>query len=201
MPPTSWWRRIDRHALELTVGVALLGVGLATLFPLLAAIGLIPPVDTREVTIDDRAQTPPLASGGTSLRGTHQAELAVSDPGLWDRILLAGPQIAWGVLTIVVLTLLMRMAETFRADGDVFVPRNTRRLYGIALTLIVTATLVPALEVLTTIALISGTSLEPAVNVTYDLPVATLLLGILVAALAGAFGHGARLRADTEGLV
>ncbi|MGP4021979.1 DUF2975 domain-containing protein [Actinomadura sp. 3N407] len=201
MSPTSWWRRIDRHILELTVGVALLGVGLATLVPLLAVTGLFPPVDTREVTIDDRARIPHPASGGTSLRGTHQAELTVGDPRLWDRILLAGPQIVWGVLTIVVLTLLMRMAETFRADGDVFVPRNTRRLYGIALTLILIATVVPALEALTTIALVSGTPLEPAVNVTYTLSAATLLLGVLVAALAGAFGHGARLRADTEGLV
>lgn len=186
---------------ELTVGVALLGVGIATLIPLLAVTGLIPPVDDREVTIGDRAQVPHLAADGLSLRGTRQAELAVGDPGLWDRILLAGPQIVWGVLTIVVLTLLMRMAETFRADGDVFVPHNTRRLYGIALTLLLIATVGPALDALTTIALITGTPLEPAVNVTYDFSAATFLLSVLVAALAGAFGHGARLRADTEGLV
>ncbi|TDC76112.1 DUF2975 domain-containing protein [Actinomadura sp. 7K507] len=200
MRATSWLRRLDRHGLELTIGLALLGFGVTALFPLLGVIGLIPPADAREVDIDTRAQVPDLSSGGMSLRGTHHAELTVGDPGLWDRVLLSGPGIVQAILIIVVLTLLMRMATTFQ-DGDVFVPQNTRRLSGISFTLLLAALVVPALDTLTTIALVGGTPLEPAVETGYTLSGLLLLLAFLAAALAGAFGHGARLRADTEGLV
>ncbi|MCP9979591.1 DUF2975 domain-containing protein [Actinomadura madurae] len=99
-----------------------------------------------------------------------------------------------------ILSILMRMAATFRT-GDVFVPANIRRLYAIAVTLLVTATAVPALDMITTEALISGTPLTGTVTSSYTLQTSTVILSILVAALAGAFGHGTRLRADTEGLV
>lgn len=43
--------------------------------------------------------------------------------------------------------------------------------------------------------------LTGTVTSSYTLQTSTVILSILVAALAGAFGHGTRLRADTEGLV
>ena len=200
MSLTTWMRRLDRRALELVIGIALLVVGLAALFPLLGVTGLIPAADAREVEIDTRTAAPGPSSGGISLRGTHHAELAVSDPGLLDRILLSGPVIVQAILIIVILTFLMRMAATFR-DGEIFVPQNTRRLYWIAFTLLLTAFAVPALDTVTTIALVSGTPLEQTVSNSYTLPGVPVLLALLTAALAGAFAHGARLRADTEGLV
>ncbi|MCP9950343.1 DUF2975 domain-containing protein [Actinomadura madurae] len=201
MTTRSPWTRIDSHALELTLGLALLLVGLfQALFPLLGVTGPFPPIDTRDVRIDRTAEVPPLRSGGTTLQGTNDAELAVADPALWDRVLLATPQIVHAALIIVILSILMRMAATFRT-GDVFVPANIRRLYAIAVTLLVTATAVPALDMITTEALISGTPLTGTVTSSYTLQTSTVILSILVAALAGAFGHGTRLRADTEGLV
>ncbi|SFN90467.1 DUF2975 domain-containing protein [Actinomadura madurae] len=201
MTTRSPWTRIDSHALELTLGLALLLVGLfQALFPILGVTGPFPPIDTRNVRIDKAAEVPPLRSGGTTLQGTNDAELAVADPTLWDRVLLATPQIVHAALIIVILSILMRMAATFRT-GDVFVPANIRRLYAIAVALLVTATAVPALDMITTEALISGTPLTNAVTSSYTLQTSTVILSILVAALAGAFGHGTRLRADTEGLV
>ncbi|URM95898.1 DUF2975 domain-containing protein [Actinomadura madurae] len=201
MTTRSPWTRIDSHALELTLGLALLLVGLfQALFPLLGVTGPFPPIDTRDVRIDRTAEVPPQRSGGTTLQGTNDAELAVADPALWDRVLLATPQIVHAALIIVILSILMRMAATFRT-GDVFVPANIRRLYAIAVTLLVTATAVPALDMITTEALISGTPLTGTVTSSYTLQTSTVILSILVAALAGAFGHGTRLRADTEGLV
>lgn len=67
--------------------------------------------------------------------------------------------------------------------------------------LLLIATVVPALEVVTTTALVSGTPVEQAVVITYRLSGVTVLLSFLAVALAGAFAHGTRLRADTEGLV
>jgi hypothetical protein len=198
---TARWTRIDSHVLELTIGLGLLLVGLfRALFPLLGVTGPLPPIDTRDVDLSTTAQVPNLTSGGTTLRGTHHAELAVTDPTFWDRVLLAAPQLAQAALIMVILSLLMRMAATFRA-GDVFVPENTRRLYVISVALLLTGTAVPALDMLTTDALISGTPLTDAVASGFTLSASTVLLSILVAALAGAFAHGTRLRADTEGLV
>jgi hypothetical protein len=199
MHATSWLRRLDRHGLELTLGLALLAVGLTALLPLLRIAGLTP-AEAREVDIDTRTQAPGLSSGAMSLRGTHHAELTIDDPGLMDRVLLAGPKIVQAIPVLVVLTLLMRMAKTFQ-DGDVFVPQNTRRLYAIAFALMLTAFVVPALDTVTTIALVSGTPLEQTVDTGYTLPGIPLLLAFLTTALAGAFAHGTRLRADTEGLV
>ncbi|WP_433477067.1 DUF2975 domain-containing protein [Spirillospora sp. CA-142024] len=195
------WTRVDSHVLELVIGLGLLLVGLfQALFPLLGVTGPLPPIDTREVRLDTAAQVPHLQSGGATLRGTHQAELAFTDPALWDRVLFAAPQIVHAGLILVILSILMRMATTFRT-GDVFVPANVYRLYGIAVALILTGTAVPALDTITTEALISGTPLTKEVVSGYTLSASTVVLSILVAALAGAFGHGTRLRADTEGLV
>ncbi|XRQ05213.1 DUF2975 domain-containing protein [Actinomadura welshii] len=194
-------QRLDRHSLELVIGVALLGVGLTVLFPLLGVVGLIPPTDTRAVELDDRTRAPGGTTGETSLRGTHDAELVVSDPALLDRVLLTGPEIIQGILILVVLTLAMRIATTLRADGAIFVPQNPRRLYGIAVTLLLTATLVPGLDVVTTMALVNGTPLDATVEIAYQLSGTTLLLSFLAAGLAGAFAYGTRLRDDTEGLV
>ncbi|GAA0551459.1 DUF2975 domain-containing protein [Actinomadura livida] len=201
MKTTSWWRTLDRHSLEGIISLGLLGVGLSILFPFLGVTGLIPPTETREVHLDDRAQVTAPSADGMTLQGTHQAELTVSDPGLLDRVLLVGPQIVQGILVLAILTLIMQIATTFRADQEIFDRRNTRRLFAVAATLLVTATFVPALDVLATTVLVSGTPMEQAVEISYELSALPVLLSFLAAGLAGAFGYGTRLRADTEGLV
>lgn len=86
------WTRIDSHALELTLGLALLLVGLfQALFPLLGVTG---PFPDRHPGRPNRQNSggATLRSGGTTLQGTNDAELAVADPALWDRVLLATPR-------------------------------------------------------------------------------------------------------------
>jgi hypothetical protein len=201
MTQATRWTRLDSRILELAIGLGLLLVGLfQALFPILGVTGPLPPIDTRDVHLRTAAQVPHLASGGTALRGTRHAELAVSDPGLGDRVLLAAPEVVRAALVLVVLSLLMRMAATFRT-GDVFVPANVRRLFTISIAVLLLGTAAPALDMLTTNALVGGTPLEPAVEIGFTVQASTVLLSLLIAALAGAFGHGARLRADTEGLV
>ncbi|MEU8125540.1 DUF2975 domain-containing protein [Spirillospora sp. NPDC049024] len=201
MAPKTLWTRFDSRVLELAIGLGLLLVGLfQVLFPILGVTGPFPPIDTRDVRLDTTAQVPHLASGGATLRGTHHAELAVSDPGLWDRVLLAAPEVARGVLIIVILSLLMRMAATFRS-GDVFVPANIRRLFTISIAVLLLGTAAPALDMITMNALVGGTPIEPVIEIGFTVQASTVLLAILIAALAGAFGHGARLREDTEGLI
>ncbi|MEV3919848.1 DUF2975 domain-containing protein [Actinomadura coerulea] len=195
------WTKFDSRFLELVIGLGLLLVGLfQALFPILGVTGPFPPIDTRDVDLRSTAQVPRLASGGTVLRGTHHAELAVGDPGLWDRVLLAAPEVLRAALIIVILSVLLRMAATFRT-GDVFVPANVRRLFAISTAVLLLGIAAPAFDMLTTNALVSGTPLEDAVEIGFTVRASTVLLAVLIAALAGAFGHGARLRADTEGLV
>lgn len=105
-----------------------------------------------------------------------------------------------GASVCTVLCLLMRMAQTIR-EGDVFVPANVRRLLLIALAVLLAGMVVPLLDMLTTDALVGGTSLEPAVVLTYTPSTTAMLLSLLIAVAADAFQHGARLRADTEGLI
>lgn len=195
------WTKIDSRFLELLIGLGLLLVGLfQALFPILGVTGPFPPVDTRDVDLRSTARVPDLGAGGTVLRGTRHAELAVGDPGLGDRVLLAAPEVLRAALIIAILSILMRMAATFRT-GDVFVPANVRRLFAISTAVLLLGTAAPALDMLTTNALVSGTPIEDAVEIGFAVRADTVLLAILIAALAGAFGHGARLRADTEGLV
>ncbi|MFD0685210.1 DUF2975 domain-containing protein [Actinomadura fibrosa] len=196
------WTRFDHHVLEglLGLGVLLAGV-FGALVPLLGVTGPLPAADTRMVDIDGRAQVPGSpASGGMVLRGTHHAELALSDPDFGERLLLAGPGIVRSLLIAWVLYTLMRMAQTLR-QGDVFVPANTRRLGRVAAGVLLVGTAVPLLDTLTTDGLVGGTPLDPAVRDVYAPSLGAVLLALLVFAAAGAFGHGTRLRADTEGLV
>ncbi|MBO2447780.1 DUF2975 domain-containing protein [Actinomadura barringtoniae] len=204
MSGKAWlsWSRIDGRALEAVLGLALLLVGLfGALFPLLGVTGPFPPVDSREVRIDDLTQVPGAASAGdVTLRGTHTGELAFSHPDFIERLLLALPGLVQTLLLLVMLELLLRMARTLR-DGDVFVAQNARRLGVVAVALAVTGTLVPLVTTVTTDLLVSGTDVASAVPVSYELSVPYVLLALLVAATAEAFRQGTRLRADTEGLV
>ncbi|TDC57891.1 DUF2975 domain-containing protein [Actinomadura sp. GC306] len=199
MKTTPWWRALDRHSLEGIIGLALLGVGLSILVPILGVLGVLSP--TREVRLNAPAQVTAPSADGMTLQGTHQAELTLNDPGLMDRVLLAGPEIIQGILILAILTLIMQITMTFRGEGDIFDRRNTRHLYRIAALLLVTATLVPGLDVAATNILVTGTPLAQAVEINYEISGIEALLSLIAAALAGAFGYGTRLRADTEGLV
>ncbi|WP_433177046.1 DUF2975 domain-containing protein [Actinoallomurus sp. CA-150999] len=200
--PWQMWSRSDNRALEAVLGLALLLVGLSgVLLPILRVTGPLPPAHTREVELDDVTRSPAvIASGGASLRGTRTGELAFAHPDLTERLLLVLPGVTRALLLLVILELLRRMVRSLR-DGDVFIAQNTRRLGVIAVAVLVLATLIPLVDTVTTTILVSGTQLSSKVPIAYELSGPYVLLALLLAAAAEAFRQGARLRADTEGLV
>ncbi|MGX9886766.1 DUF2975 domain-containing protein [Streptomyces sp. NPDC002276] len=206
MSTKSWWSRTDNRLLEVALGLAaLLDVVFGVLLPVLGVIGLIDPVDTREVRAETATRIPDtvtdaVAGHGMTLTGTHRADLAFAHPDLGQRLLLALPDVVGGLLLLLVLVLLTRMAGTLR-DGDVFVPRNARRLSVIGLTVLVQAVLSPVLPAFTTQALVSGTPMAEQIPFSVTFTGEYVLLAFLILALGEVFRRGTKLRADTEGLV
>ncbi|MEU6237599.1 DUF2975 domain-containing protein [Kitasatospora sp. NPDC047058] len=202
MNNTSWSTRVTDHILELALGLALLTVGLVRI--LLPGLGIVTPfgpANTREVLLDSAARLPgDVTTGAVTLRGSGHAELAFTDPGLGQRLLLVLPELANGLLVVAILFILLRMARTFR-DGDFFVPQNTRHITLVALVLLLTGTLVPLLEMTTTNLLARGLPMADAIAPAHGFAVQPVFLALLAGAAAAAFRAGTRLRADTEGLV
>jgi hypothetical protein len=206
MGTKSWWSRTDSRLLEATLGLAALLAGVfGVLLPGLGAVGLIDPMDTREVETDTAARMPgtvtdTMAAHGITLTDTYQADLVFADPDLGQRLLLVLPQIIGSLLLLVILTLLLQMTRTLRG-GDVFVPENARRLSVIGLTVLVQAALTPALSAITTEMLVSGTPAADHIPFSATFTGENFLLASLILALGEVFRLGTKLRADTEGLV
>ncbi|MCD9877046.1 DUF2975 domain-containing protein [Streptomyces guryensis] len=202
MGTKSWWNRTDNRLLEAALSLAALLAGVfGVLLPVLGVVGLIGPVDTREVKVETTTRVPDaVARHGLTLTGTHQANLVFAHPDLSQRLLLALPDVIGSLLLLLVLTLLLQMARTLRG-GDVFVPSNARRLSAIGLTVLVQAVLSPVLPALTTAALVNGTPMADQVPSSITFTGEYVLLAFLILALGEVFRRGTKLRADTEGLV
>ncbi len=202
MGTKTWWSRTDGRVLELGLGLALLLVGLfGVLIPVLGVTGPLGPMDTREVTIEGTTRAPGTGMGeAVRLGGSRQAEVTIASPDFQQRLLLALPEIVGSLLLMLILGLLFRMARRLR-EGDVFVPENVRRLSVIALAVLAIGVFGPLVQAGTTAMLVRGTSVADMVPFSYTISFACLLLAFLIAALAEVFRRGARLRADTEGLV
>lgn len=206
MGTKSWWNRTDSRLLDAALGLAaLLDAVFGVLIPALGVAGLIDPVDTREVTPETATRVPgtvtdAVAGHGMTLTGTHRADLVLAHPDLGQRLLLALPDVVGSLLLLLVLVLLLQMTRTLR-DGDVFVPKNARRLSVIGLTVLVQAVLSPVLPSLTTEALVSGTPMADQVPFSVTFTGEYVLLAFLILALGEVFRRGTKLRADTEGLV
>ena len=206
MGTKSWWNRTDSRLLEAALGLAaLLDAVFGVLIPALGVVGLIDPVDTREVKPETATRVPgtvtdAVAGHGMTLTGTHRADLVLAHPDLGQRLLLALPDVVGSLLLLLVLVLLLQMTRTLR-DGDVFVPKNARRLSVIGLTVLVQAVLSPVLPSLTTEALVSGTPMADQVPFSVTFTGEYVLLAFLILALGEVFRRGTKLRADTEGLV
>ncbi|AVZ73956.1 DUF2975 domain-containing protein [Streptomyces lunaelactis] len=202
MSTKSLWSLIDSRLLEWGLGLALLLAGLfGVLFPILGATGPFDPMDTREVWLEGTTRVPDATTGGVvTLNGTHQAEVVIADPNLRQRLLLALPRITTSLLVILILVLLLRMARTLRG-GDVFAPENARRLNIIGMTVLVLGCFGPPMEAFTTQLLVSGTPVAERVGFSLTVSAAPVLVAFLILALGEVFRRGAKLRADTEGLV
>lgn len=206
MGTKSRWGQTGHRSLEAALGLATVLAGVfGVLVPALGVVGLVDPVDTREVKVETTTRVPgtvtdAAAGHGVTLTGTHQADLVFSHPDLGQRLLLALPQIIGSLLLLLILVLLLQMARTLR-DGDVFVPKNAGRLSVIGLVVLVQAVLSPVLPALTTQALVSGTSMADQIPFSAAFTGQYVLLAFLILALGEVFRRGTKLRADTEGLV
>ncbi|MBT2510845.1 DUF2975 domain-containing protein [Streptomyces sp. ISL-98] len=202
MRTKSWWSRTDNRLLEGGLALAILLVSLfGVLLPVLGVTGPFDPIHVREVAIDGTTQLAgPVTEGQVSLVGTRNADLVLDDPDALQRLLLALPEIVDSLLIVLILSLLLRMAHTLR-DGDVFVPQNARRLRIIGVTALLLGYAVPLLTAATTDALVSGTPAAEEIPFSYTVSGLPVLAALLILALAEAFTRGAKLRADTEGLV
>ncbi|MFF2652078.1 DUF2975 domain-containing protein [Streptomyces sp. NPDC058045] len=206
MGTQSWWSRTDNRFLEgALVVAAVLAAIFGVLLPALGVAGAIDPMDTREVQIGTATRVPGSVTEGTgghgmTLTGTDHADLTIAHPGLGERLLLALPEVVGSLLLLVILGLLIQMARTLR-DGDVFVPRNARRLSAIGIIVLVQAILSPILPTITTALLVRGTPMAAEIPVSATFTGEFVLLAFLILALGEVFRRGTRLRADTEGLV
>ncbi|MFJ3640096.1 DUF2975 domain-containing protein [Streptomyces sp. NPDC090108] len=200
-----WWNRTDSRLLEVLLGLAvLLDAVFGVVLPVLGVTGLIDPVANREVEVGTVSRLTGTVSDpaghGMTLNGTRRAELVLAHPDLGQRVLLVLPDVIGSLFLLLVLILLFQMARTLRG-GDVFVPRNARRLTVIGLTVLVQAVLSPVLPTLTTALLVRNTAVAERIPFTITFSGEYILLALLLLALSEVFRRGARLRADTEGLV
>lgn len=198
----DYWSRIDDRALEALLGAALALVALFGLLqPLFSVLGAGDPTTARTVVITQAAVTPGAAAGGDlTLTGTRQAELALRDPDITQRILLDTPGILASALTLLAIFLLVRIVRTLRA-GEPFVPPNARRIRVIAAIVLVVGVLGPVAEAITTQLLVRGSPVAELVAFEMRINAMPFVAGLLIAALAEVFARGTRLRQDTEGLV
>ncbi|WP_328355613.1 DUF2975 domain-containing protein [Streptomyces sp. NBC_00445] len=206
MGTKSWWSGSDSRLLEAALGLAAVLVGVfQVLIPALGVVGVIDPMNTREIEAATTTRvadtvTDAVVGHGMTLSGTHQADLVFTGPDLGQRLLLALPQIIDGLLLLLILAVLLQMARTLRG-GDVFVPMNARRLSVVGLTVLVQTTLAPVLLALTTQILVSGTPMADQIPSSATFTGEYVLLALLILALGEVFRRGTKLRADTEGLV
>lgn len=146
------------------------------------------------------------ARGDVTVEGTGRMVITFHDPSAAERLLLVAPALLTTLAIGLVAYLLLRMALT--ADrGDLFTTANVRRMYAIALTVVIAPMVVLLAET------VAGAELERR-TVESDAPVLfaltfglqggvvpLVLVGLLLAALAEAFRRGTRMREDVEGLV
>ncbi|AXG82268.1 DUF2975 domain-containing protein [Streptomyces paludis] len=197
------WDRTDGRALEwlLGLGAALVAV-FSVIIPLLGVFGVLDGGASSRI-VGLRSATTAQDTGGAdgmTLTGTHQAELSFAQPDLAQRTLLVLPELFTGVMLLVIAYLLFCTVRTVRT-GDPFVPANARRVAGIAGAVLAMGVTGPVLDMITTAQLVGGTVADQHVVAEGTFSAAPILLGLLIAALSEVFRRGARLRADTEGLV
>jgi hypothetical protein len=181
--------------------------------PLFVFFGLLAATGERRVTwVDQRWSSEGEAPGvaqqaepGTSLAVEGHVKYVVDEasPWLWIVSLLPGLLLALAVSTVALLLLRM-MRETYA--GRPFSASGARRLRRVAAVVAGAAVLVPMLQAVSAHAIATQVlpSEAPGLLDRWDLLSGTvpwLVVALLVLAVAEAFGIGARLADDVDGLV
>ncbi|WP_017572662.1 DUF2975 domain-containing protein [Nocardiopsis halotolerans] len=208
------WSRADSVLLRYVLVVFLGAQAVHALFLVVWGAGFVAADTSAGLNVLTRplpSDTPPppvdvATHGDVTVEGVENMVLTFHDPSVAERLLLVAPELLTALAAGLVGYLLLRMAMTL-AKGDPFIPANVRRMFAIALTVIVCAFLVPLTEALTGAELAYRVvETDTAVTLTLSLSLdggilPLVLVGSVLAALAEVFRRGTQLRADVEGLV
>jgi hypothetical protein len=198
--PLSRWGRTDSRALQGLLGLAFVVIAVTGLvLPLLTLAGATGARIEQDVRVTG-AEAVLAQADRVTLSVAESAQLSFTDPSLGQRVLLVLPTLVVSLLILAGIYLVFLIARTLCA-GEPFTPRNPRRLYGVAVLIVVGTVVDGLLTAICTDQLVAGTSLAERVPFRVDIPLTPFAVAFLVAAVAEAFRIGVRLRADTEGLV
>lgn len=127
--------------------------------------------------------------------------VAIAEPTTSQRVLVSLPGALGAVAVLIVVRLLLGLLGNLRDEP--FTAQNVRRLRGIALVVGIGAVVVSLVESVCDFLLADPGALGEGVQRTFELslPIGFLAVMLVIAAIAEAFRHGARLREDVDGLV
>ncbi|WP_304451103.1 DUF2975 domain-containing protein [Nocardiopsis sp. YSL2] len=211
--PTLRWSRADTLATHL---ILVLGIGLsvlgATAQLLWVALGIGSGTSSGAVTatrpdgVPEPRTEAPTSAQDVTVTDTGRMVIEFHDPTAWERFLIAAPGLLGVSATLLVLLMVWSLVRGLGA-GDPFVPANARRVYVIALTVLIGSVVVPTVAAVCENVL-RGRALESdeiafsfVVFGEGGISLPLVLTGFLLAALAEVFRRGTALRADVEGLV
>jgi hypothetical protein len=142
-----------------------------------------------------------LPSGVSLQVAPGDVSLTAWDSTLVEQALARAGYVVLGLACLVVALLLRRVLVGLER-GDPFSPGNARRISLVAVTIAVTAVVVPTLNALAAAEVIRRLGLDPGtVAWHWNLDLAALLAAALVLAVAESFRRGELLRDDVAGLV
>ena len=171
---------------------------------------LLPAYDDMIPTVVDQPEGAPNTVPGVepvrddvTVSGTGDMVLTFSDPSTWERFMIALPVLLRLATGFIVFYLLLKLVKSLGA-GDPFNPRNARRVYGIAITVLAATVLGAVTDGFTAVRLQQAAVGESSLLFSLHLDSGTfsgLFIGFLLVALAEVFRRGTRMREDVEGLV
>lgn len=182
----------------------LLWVGAAASAAFAVVVPVWEAVNGRSITVPSwlEVSAPDLAGAtGVAIANPADVVLVVDEPTAGDRLLgLAPGLVAAGAVILVVIMLDRVLRDLGR--GEPFSAGNVTRLRVTALAIIVGAAAEAALDAITGM-VITGNHLPPDLppRASFEMPLAWIAGGLVVAAIAEAFARGTELRRDVDGLV
>ncbi|RKS04581.1 DUF2975 family protein [Nocardiopsis sp. Huas11] len=209
------WSKPDNLIAHFVLVISIMGTGLTGLYGLVWITPLLPaagggPMNTVTVARPEGVPGPRIdaATSGqdVTVADTGRMVIEFHDPTALERFLLTAPGLLATVATLLVMVMVYGMIRSL-GRGEPFVTANVRRVYVIALTVLIGSMVVPMVAAVCENALRSRALESDEVAFYFvvfgedGISLALVLTGFLLAALAEVFRRGARLRADVDGLV
>lgn len=138
---------------------------------------------------------------GVAIDNPADVVLVVDEPSAGDRLLNLAPGLVAACTVILAVIMLDRVLRDL-GRGEPFAVGNVTRLRATAMAIIAGSAAEAALDAITGM-VISGNHLPPGLppRASFEVPLAWIAGGLVVAAIAEAFARGTELRRDVDGLV